>query len=73
MIYFGIVYTINNLIQTKLYERRVYPFMDWKSYDSLVAFFVILVVQALMYFTISTISKKFAAEASVASTKKKSE
>lgn len=42
MLIFGVVYTFNNFLQTKMFVRKPYPFMTWEGVDSLVAFLAIL-------------------------------
>ena len=50
---FQIVYTLNNFIQTKLFDWLPYPFMMWEDYTSLIACFIIAGVTALFYFMAS--------------------
>ena len=59
IILFGLIYSLNNFLQTKLIEgRRPYPFMTWKSWDSLVSVGVILIFFAIMYFITAKLTQK---------------
>ena len=55
VIYFvalSIVYAINNLIQTKCFERLPYPFLQWNSFDCIYVVFALTGVFILSYWII---------------------
>mmetsp|Transcript_11125 Transcript_11125/g.12517 ORF Transcript_11125/g.12517 Transcript_11125/m.12517 type:complete len:88 (+) Transcript_11125:523-786(+) len=58
MVSFGLLYTFNNFLQTKLFDREPYVFLTWESYDSLTAVAVIVVAMTLAYFGIAKASEK---------------
>ena len=63
---FGLVYCLNNFLQTKLCSgRRPYPFMKWDELDSLVSAVVIVLFFTFKYFIVAKLTQRFSKDCKI--------